>query len=192
MELAPSLMVFEINKKILLYKLLSPSFAAILNAEIAKNYGNNEDDSISNQQEPQSYECSDESPEEILYYQYFAPIINSFEISRDLSFVYEYILFERRQHVIRFYLYKNCLVLSIYDMRQAVPAVGQVNSMTTRLIHAEYYSSWYSKSFVSLMKYKFGICGDEKCFTNQTMEFNRLYSNWSNQFIRDQVRAFLK
>ncbi len=190
MNLASSLLVFEINKKILLYKWLSPSFAAVLNAEISKNYGGNKSNPEHKTEAGEDTDGASDS-EDILFYQYFSPIINSFEISRDLNFVYEYILFDRRQHVIRFHLYKNCLVMSVYDTRQTVPAVGLIKSPATRLIHAEYYSSWYSKSFVSLMKYKFGICADEICFANQRSGFDRLYSNWSNLFINDQVTFFV-
>lgn len=179
LDIACSVLVFELNKKILLFKSLTKSFEVLLKAEIEKNYSTIHT----------AETCDDNDPlqetDANLFYQYFAPIIISFEISKDLNFVYECMLFNKQQHIIRFSLYKNCLIICVYDSFQFHQQV-ESKSTVTKMVHVEYYSKWYCKSFVSLMKYKFGICSAEKCFNNQ-IEMQKLFLNWSDLYVNNQV-----
>ena len=168
---ASSIFVFEMNKKFLMHKILTKQLEVALSADILKTFD-------------QKYEeLSTESADNLLY-QYFSPLISSFEISRDINYVYEYASFGRHQHLIRFSLHKNCLIFCIYDATNKPESKSELAT----LMHAEYYSSWYSKSFLSLLKHKFGVCSDEKCFSKPNQrDLERLYLKWSSLYSRDQI-----
>ena len=168
---ASSIFVFEINKKFLLHKILTKQLEIALSADILKTFD-------------QKYEELSTELADNLIYQYFSPLISSFEISRDINYVYEYASFSKHQHLIRFSLHKNCLIFCIYDATNKPESKSELAT----LIHAEYYSSWYSKSFLSLLKHKFGVCSDEKCFSKSNQrDLERLYLKWSSLYSRDQI-----
>ena len=247
-----SILIFEMNKKFLLFKILTNELYDLLYAEVLKNYGDScveqknepkhkksktngqtngiEVDQEDEDDEETEVECNDnEVDDEVesinnknnktddngsmtaeddeanskeneknsklknkkslltddLIYQYFSPLINSFEFSKEINYVYEYALFNKNQHIIRFNLYKNCLILCIQNSNDNLL---KTNSDLKKLIYSEYLSGWYCKSITSLLKYKFGICGDEKCFNSSNqMEIRTLYSTWCNYYLTDVV-----
>jgi hypothetical protein len=231
---APSILIFEINKKFLLFKILDRKFTKQLKIEVTRLYGDEnfhqDEDNVQNlstefdRDEIFHSEENGSSTEEVeteienlyhkssatplsrmklkltndLIYQYFSPIINSFEISREINYLFEYIFIDRNKYIIRFYLHKNCLVLLIYDMNHQNFYQNSLNVASkfgscelTRQIYIDFYTNWYNKSIISLLKFKFGICADEKCFNNQSLNNNRkeihnLFLKWSELFQNDQ------
>jgi hypothetical protein len=207
-----SILVFELNKKFLIYKILSQEFHDLLRDEIIKNYGvsyvyekNQEETSKStkNNESPDSLvsdsskvsPVDDENSENFknkltltndLIYEYFSTIINSYEISQEINYSYEYILLDQNQYIARFYLYKNLLVLCIQNLNKL--EIADNKSELVKAIYSEFYASWCSKSLISLFKYKLGICSDEKSFTlsNQN-DIKTLYVNWLNYFFTDTL-----
>ncbi len=211
-----SILIFEINKKILLYKILTDELLQLLKTEIVKNFGSNyviekneqktaadENDTSATEKEDNIDENKNETkanPEKKLnnnnaelnltndlIYEYFSPIVASFEISKDINYTYEYALFNKNQQTIRFYLYNNCLIMCILS-NTTTSKLNKSDSELTRLVYAEYQTSWYCKSFISLIRYKFGICSDEKCFTGlNQIDIKKLYQKWSYLHANDPV-----
>lgn len=174
LEIHASILAFDLNKKVLLFKFMTKQFKKLLDSEFINNFG-----------DPYSKEADSESN---LFYQYFSPLISSFEISKDINFVYEHVLLNNSQYILRFNPYKNCLILCFYDSNQF--QFGYSHSTIARSVHNEFFTSWHCKSLVTLIKYKFGICYDEKCFVNQG-EIRRLILKWSNLFTQDHVSIFI-
>ena len=206
-----SILIFEINKKILLYKILTDELLQSIKTEIISNFGSNyvieknsqqktvetvEENDTSTTERENSFseepfnEQVNKPKQEMnltndLIYEYFSPIIASFEISKDINYSYEYVLFNKSQHIIRFNLYNNCLILCILSNSLKLT---QSESELNKLIFSEYYTSWYCKSFISLIKYKFGICSEEKCFNGlNQIDIKKLYQKWSYLFSNDLV-----
>ncbi len=207
-----SILIFEINKKILLYKILTDELYQLLKNEIVKNFGTsyvnekNNQENLEDTQDTSATEIENSYSEEPsiinkmnetkptemnltndLIYEYFSPIVASFEISKDINYTYEYALFNKNQYIIRFILFNNCLTLCILNNSNN-NKIDRKESDMNRLINAEYFTSWYCKSFISIVKYKFGICSDEKCFSNlNQIDIKNLYTNWSHLFANDPV-----
>jgi hypothetical protein len=239
-----SVLVFEINKKFLLFKILKQDFYELLRDEIIKKFGskyvnekNNQSDEFrrgteNGNEHENSNEFDDKdaiqeeegegdeeenddngSTTEVddigdiqdsskikkkrkklfinneLIYEYFSPIVNSFEISKEINYIFEYTLFKNNQHIIRFNLHKNCLFMFIQDMSSNVDKTFKSNTEMTNLIYSDFLSGWCCKSLTSLLRYKFGICSDEKCFNNKVnkTEIKELFSAWSNYYHAEQV-----
>ena len=231
-----SILIFDINKKYLLYKILNKDILKLLTSELNKKYGEeNENQALSpipENQPPPSPPPQEEQEEpkitknlltDDFIYGYFAPIINSFEISKEMNYEYEYALFNNNQYIIRFTLYDNCLLLCIYNSNSS--SVSSVNSpsqqqeqqqaklstilrpMSTvataftqqrqepvsapqdlnKLIYNDYYTNWCSKSIITLIKYKFGICSDERCFNEIDNELKNLFVKWSRLHSNDII-----
>jgi len=120
-----SILVFDLAKQTPVFKALTSSLEQAISAEIARNYASAAD--------------SDSN----LLYQVFSPLLSSFEISRDMSFLYESLLFGQRANIVRFTAYKSCLLLCLYDsahLRQI-----DASAALTRSLHADFHSSWFSK-----------------------------------------------
>jgi len=251
-----SVLIFEINKKFLLFKILSHDFHELLRDEIIKKFGskyvhekNNQsenfrkenlgngdvygqennhdsenhesDDTDVIQEETEGNNESDDdengSTTEVddnvgenlsssqmsakkkkrkkllltddLIYEYFSPIVNSFEISKEINYIFEYTLFKNNQHIIRFNLHKNCLFMFIQDMSSNSGNLLKPKAEMTNLIYSDFLSGWCCKSLITLLRYKFGICSDEKCFNNivNKIEIKELFSAWSNYYQVDQL-----
>lgn len=243
-----SVLIFEINKKFLLFKILSNEFHELLRDEIIKKFGSKYVNEKNNQSEDfhkenlknendneheNSHEAEDTdviqegedddegeddngSTTEVddigencsniqtnkkkkkrnklfinneLIYEYFSPIVNSFEISKEINYIFEYTLFKNNQHIIRFNLHKNCLFMFIQDMSSSSSHTFKSKSEMTNLIYSDFLSGWCCKSLISLLRYKFGICSDEKCFNNKVnkIEIKELFSAWANYYHADQV-----
>ena len=248
---APSILIFDINRKFLLYKILNKNFAKQLREEIIKLFGvnyvneknqeqnkaeninnggnlkegeetkkkissrdsslldssieedNQQNSSAEDKTETDNTQKRKSSPTPSiknkakltltndLIYEYFSPIVNSFEISKEIAYVYEYVLINRNKYTIRFCQYNNCLILLIYNLidQQFYLNVNTTrkSSELTRQIYIDYYTNWFNKSLVSLLKFKFGICSNEKCFNlNKKNEIKNLYTKWSEYFLNDQ------
>jgi hypothetical protein len=256
---APSILIFELNRKILLYKILNTCLAKELRKEIIKLFGVNYvneknvenrnkkvdiegeepanesmpkntsmetsktsadsflDSSIEDDESELSTEQNTETDNTLklrtssptydtqpqvkpsltltndLIYEFFAPMINSFEITREISYCYEYALIDRSKYTIRFYLYTNCLILLIYNFGDVQAYLSsssiRASSELTRQVYIDFYTNWFNKSLISLLKFKFGICSDEKCFklSANKKEIKRLYLKWSEYFLNDQA-----
>jgi hypothetical protein len=249
---APSVLIFELNRKILLYKILNNSLAKELRKEIIKLFGVNYvkeknvenrnkktgaenetkpeaksmenskastdsflDSSIEEEEEENDESSTEDNTEtdntqklrtsspttntpeakasltltNDLIYEFFAPMINSFEITREINFIYEYALLDRNKYTIRFYLYTNCLILLVYNFGDVNSGSIRASSEMTRQVYIDFYTNWFNKSLISLLKFKFGICSDEKCFrlSANKNEIKRLYLKWSEYFLSDQA-----
>jgi hypothetical protein len=183
-----SILIFDKNKKYLLYKILNKDILNLLINEFNKEYGENQNfQSLSpipeNQQAP--HRPTTMLTDDFIY-NYFAPIINSFEISKEMNYVYEYALFNKNQYIIRFTLYDNCLLLCIYSCVNSLQLQSsQQKNISTevlelnKLVYNDYHTNWCSKSMISLIKYKFGICSDERCFNEIDNELENLFVKWS-------------
>jgi len=178
-----SILIFEINKKILLYKILTDELLQLLKTEIVKNFGSNyviekneqktaadENDTSATEKEDNIDENKNETkanPEKKLNN-------NNAELNLTNDLIYEY-------------LYNNCLVMCILS-NTTTSKLNKSDSELTRLVYAEYQTSWYCKSFISLIRYKFGICSDEKCFTGlNQIDIKKLYQKWSYLHANDPV-----
>ncbi len=161
-----SILVFDLAKQTPVFKALTSSLEQAISAEIARNYASAADSDAN------------------LLYQVFSPLLSSFEISRDMSFLYESLLFGQRAHAVRFTAYKGCLLLCLHDSSH----LHQIDAALPRSLHADFHSAWFSKSFLSLLKYKFGVCADEQCFRHAAAaEVRALFAFWSALFARTQV-----
>ena len=201
-----SILIFEKNKKFLLYKILNKDILKLLLNELDKEYGEENENNLrsSSAFEEKQEETTPLPPITVtkkvrhqltddFIYGYFAPIINSYEISKEMNFVYEYALFNENQYIIRFTLYDNCLLLCIYSSinssyfysSQSVQNILPQASLSpeclelNKLIYNDYHTNWCSKSIISIIKYKFGICSDEKCFNEIDNELKNLFVKWS-------------
>ncbi|RNA32470.1 Hermansky-Pudlak syndrome 1 -like protein [Brachionus plicatilis] len=162
-----SILLFETKRKFLIFKILTNELKDHLIKEFHIYFS---DGKLENQ-----VELNDD-----LIYEYFAPIVNSFEISRELNYRFDHVILKKSNFYIKFYLYKNCLLLSILP-------INQLNSLTqntdlTKKIYGDFYSNWFLKSFITLAKFKFGICLDEKCIQIDNSEISELFLRWSNIF----------
>ena len=191
-----SVLIFEINKKFLLFKILSKEFHDSLRNEVIKKFGskyvdekNNQtsgyarehlesnetacDTGIINSDEEEESETEDTGEEENdgsttevddtaenvsnkkrkkrkkliltndLVYEYFSPIVNSFEISKEINYIYEYTLFKKNQHIIRFNLHKNCLFMCIQDLNASTTGhLASPKSEMTNLIYSDFTSGF--------------------------------------------------
>ena len=236
-----SILIFEINKKFLLFKILSKEFHELLRTEIIKKFGikyideknlqsenfggagqneneesrdfvkadeeQTETEDLENVENNGSTTEADDNPSNLgtskkkkqkkkliltndLIYEYFSPIVNSFEISKEMNnYIYEYALFNKSQYIIRFNLHKNCLFMCIQDFNSSPNNLFKPTLEMTKHIYSDFNSGWCCKSLISLFKYKFGICSDEKCFTNKTnhSEITELFTAWSNYYLMDQI-----
>ena len=189
-----SILIFEINKKFLLNKIITDELHEFLRTEIIKNFGIKyvEEKSNLNDAELRSSSLSS-SPSQAhlsvtddLIYEYFSPIINSYEISKEINYTSEYALFTNSDYSIRFYPNKIFLILTIFNSKTFINQ--EASAALTKQIYTEFYSNWYSKSFISLVRYKFGICQDERCFKEPfKTELNNLMNKWFFSFNTDQV-----
>lgn len=187
-----SILIFELNRKFLLYKILTDELGQILKDEIIKNFGFNyvaekqklNDDTSTTERENSASEESHINDQKFelthdLIYEFFSPLVASFEITKDINYVFEYALFKKTNYIIRFNVFNNCLIMCILKS-------DPCDSEISKLIYSDYYSSWYLKSLISLLKYKYGICSDEKCFTS-SVDIKKLYQKWSNLFMNDPI-----
>lgn len=255
---APSVLVFELSRKFLLYKILERELAKQLKFDIINSFGvnyvtekNNQDERRSSKARKKGAEANkstakgrsvsssseksdsvvdtsteDEESHQLdsnlarqdsadntetdntlnkvssrpstpvklaltndLIYEYFSPIVNSFEISREINFQYETLQINRNRYFVRLYLYKNCLTLLIYDVdAQQASLSDSSDTELTRQLYVDFYTNWFNKSLLSLIKFKFGICSDDKCFKSRQnkLELKNLYKKWSEYFLNDQ------
>lgn len=160
-----SLLLFQIKRKFLIYKLLTNDLKDHLINEFQVYFSSGK---LENQ-----LELSDD-----LIYEYFAPIVNSFQISIDLNYRFDHFLL--KNFYIKFYLYKSCILLLIFSVDNFNPS-KQITNVTNK-IFGDFYSKWFCKSFISLVKFKFGICSDERCFQINNSEINELFIKWSELF----------
>lgn len=199
-----SILIFEMNKKYLLFKILTRELRSHLRSEIWKNFGakyvnekneqslefyktdqqidtiQNEDtnsaSNTSNNNTSSNFNLTDD-----LIYEYFSALVASYEISREIDYVYEYALFEKNKYIVRFHQYKNFLIMILFNVTTGVdPGLGSFES--TNQLYTEYHTKWFCKSIVSLIKYKFGISTDDRCLKEadeNTTEIKSIFSKWS-------------
>lgn len=189
-----SILVFELNRKFLLYKILTKELAEHLQKEFIKYFDTQkiqeeQTDLKSSLNQDQAEKSKDTYLRHDLIYEYFAPIVNSFEISKEINFLFEHALFKDTNFLVRFFAYKNCLLLLVYDSNLSSTNLEKINSALTKQVNAEFYLNWCCKSFISLVKFKFGICSDEKCFETDDTKYDlkNLYLKWSSYFLIDQI-----
>lgn len=205
--LKSSVLVFEMSKKTLFYKILSRELKNHLRAEIWKNFGARYVKEKS-EQSTEFYSSpvpgSDETAPlhnnstgssatnfnltDDLIYEYFSVLVASYEISKELNYVYEYALFDRNKYIIRFQLYKNFLIMILFNM----PGSGLATDMDLKnQLYVEFYSNWFLKSIISLFKYKFGISTDYRCFKDtadeNVTEIKSLFSKWTHFYQTENV-----
>lgn len=140
-----SILVFDLNKRCLLFKLLSDELTNALLKEINKTN--------SNQEEQITSLNSD------FLNSYFSPLVSSFEISREIDYLYEILSFNAYKSTIRYNLYENCLILCIFESENVT------NSKVNCLLN-DYQTSWEFKCIVSLIRYKCSICTIDSIDTN--------------------------
>lgn len=162
-----SLLLFETKRKFLIYRILSNDLKVHLINEFQIYFSSGK---LENQ-----LELSDD-----LIYEYFAPIVNSFQITRDLNYRFDHILLKKSNFFIKFFLYKNYIILLIFAIDRFNPS-NQTSSITNQ-IFGDFYANWFFKSFLTLVRFKFGICLDERCFQIKNPEINELFFKWSNLF----------
>ncbi len=171
-----SILIFDIKKRFLMYKILNKELTDDLLDKFRKTYEN----------DPDTDTTSNVTINDDFIYGYFAPLINSFDISKDLNYSVDYILFNNNQYIIRFNLYDNLLILCFYN-----PAILSItfklNSSANRMLFQEYYTNWCCKSMISLIKYKFGVCSDERCFSSTNDELKKLFYKWSYYHLSDEI-----
>jgi hypothetical protein len=190
-----SVFVFDITKKILLCRQISVDLFRLIYDEIVKNFGLDyvkEKNSLRNNYN----EISDD-----LIYEYFSPLVNSYEISKELSYSYEFGLFKKNNLILRFSSFKNCLIMYVYANNTIMNNTNHSSSSLTSSIYSQYSTDWAAKSMLSLIRYKFGICSDDKCFnkinSNEIkllfLQWTQLYSNDLNYFVEtiEQLEVFI-
>ena len=200
-----SILVFEITKKFLVFKILSKELYESLREDIVKNFGlnyveekNQSANFRSNANDESSTHKADTNCEkkplvvtDDLIYEYLSTIVNSFEISKEIDYTYEYALFNKNSYIIRFMQFKNFLFICLNKLNQAsksLKSVNNTNSDYAKLIYSEYFTGWQCKSLMSLIKLKFGICLDDKCFNELTKsELKSLYLKWSEFHSNEMV-----
>lgn len=192
-----SILIFEMKKKYLLYKILTKELKSHLKSEIWKNFGakyirekneqnsefysvdaNQSDETGTNPSSASNFNLTND-----LIYEYFSALVASYEISKEISYVYEYALFDQNRYIIRFHQYKNFLLMILFNA--AGVSAGLESFEVRNQLFAEYYTSWFCKSVVSLLKYKFGISTDDRCLKDTdepAVEIRSLFVKWSHLF----------
>ncbi|CAF0708209.1 unnamed protein product [Brachionus calyciflorus] len=172
-----SFLVFDSKRKFLLYKILTKELQNHLLKEFDIYFSSAKLEDKTNQDTNQTLELESD-----LVYEYFAPIVNSFEISKDINFKFESTLLNNSNYSIRFYPFKEYLFICIYDLKYL-----NLTFKTTDLVnqvYSDYYSNWFCKSFLSLIIFKYGICLDKKCFDSN---FKSLFLKWCDLFLTQHV-----
>lgn len=212
-----SILIFEMNKKYLLYQIITKELKIHLKSEIFRNFGakyiieksqqnsefyssnNNQFNVDKNKISPfENLENSNNKADEStasnftltndLVYEYFSALVASFEIAKEINYVYEYAFFSQNKYIIRFHMHKNFLILILFNYND-ISAINESSELKNQ-IYSEYYTSWFCKSLISLIKYKFGICTDDRCFKDATenkLEIKNLYLKWSNYFLNENL-----
>lgn len=208
-----SLLIFDKRSKQLLFKILTGEFSSHLKQEIISSFGEayilekNKIISDLNQDEEQTNTLTEAStlqeeskpddpqptvkPPDLkltdeLISEYFSPLISSYEFSKDLNYTYEYALFNKPEYMAYFYSYKECIILTIFDSNRF--ELTKSSNYFMKYVYSEYYSSWCCKSLISLFKYKFSICLNEKCLSKDSKkEIKRLFLKWCNYFQTEQI-----
>lgn len=199
----PSILIFEMNKKYLIFKILNKELKNQLRSEIWKNFGakyvreKNEqslefynsdqqdfqaNDSIKANNNNNNFDLTDD-----LIYEYFSALVASFEISKEIDFVYEYALFNQNKYIIRFHQHKNFLIMVLFNNFETN------SSESKNQLYAEYYADWFCKSIISLIKYKYGISTDDRCLKEtdeKTIEIKSLFSRWSSYYQSENLYFF--
>ena len=215
-----SILIFEMNKKYLLYKILTKELKNHLRAEIWKNFGakyvnekNEQSEEFYNGVKTDSNEAKiDDSTDtntnnktnksnslnnfnltDDLIYEYFSALVGSFEISKELEFIYEYALFNQNKYIIRFHVHKNFLLLIILNVTLDYSSSSSSSSSSDfrNHLYSEYFTSWFCKSIISLIRYKFGISTDERCFKetdeSSQLEIKSFFAKWSHYFMSENL-----
>jgi hypothetical protein len=174
-SLLSSMLIFDIKKRFLMYKILNKELTDDLLDKFRKTYAD-------------TPEVDTDKPclNDDFIYGYFAPLISSFDITKDLNYAVDYVLFNNNQYIIRFSCYDNLLLLCFFNPT-VLAATFKLNSSTNRMIFQEYYTNWCCKSMTSLIKYKFGICSDERCFASVSDELRNLFHKWSYYHLTDEI-----
>jgi hypothetical protein len=203
-----SILIFEITKKFLVFKILSKELYESLSEDILKNFGlkyveeKNQSDNFRaniNDESPNNADINlDKKPPVVtddLIYEYLSTIVNSFEISKEIDYTYEYALFNKNSYIIRFMQFKNFLFICLNRLNPASKSsksINTTNSDYAKLIYSEYYTGWHCKSLISLLKFKFGICLEDKCFNDiMKNEIKNLYLKW-NEFHSNEMVYFVE
>lgn len=221
-----SILIFEMNKKYLLYKILTKELKNHLRAEVWKNFGakyvnekseqsekfynggkNNENseneaneakaddstDTNNNNKTNKSNSLNNFNLTDDLIYEYFSALVASFEISKELEFIYEYALFDQNKYIIRFHVHKNFLLLIILNVTLDYSSSSSSSSSSDfrNQLYSEYFTSWFCKSIISLIRYKFGISTDERCFKetdeSSQLEIKSFFAKWSHYFMSENL-----
>lgn len=218
-----SILIFEMNKKYLLYKILTKELKNHLRAEVWKNFGakyvnekseqsekfyngakTNENeaneakiddstDTNTNNKTNKSNSLNNFNLTDDLIYEYFSALVASFEISKELEFIYEYALFDQNKYIIRFHVHKNFLLLIILNVTLDYSSSSSSSSSSDfrNQLYSEYFTSWFCKSIISLIRYKFGISTDERCFKetdeSSQLEIKSFFAKWSHYFMSENL-----
>lgn len=123
-----------------------------------------------------------------LLFQYFTTLVASFGICKSTNHLLETVFLDKKNYLFRLCSYQNFLIIVSVNSDSFGKIEHDLNPNKSEMrteIYFEFYTNWLIKSFVSLLRYKFGICTSED--QKMLSEIRSVFCSWCDLYLNDHL-----